>query len=178
VIDTAAPPTHSSGARRWLAFVFGARRSAAATDAALIVVRAALAWIFFVYGAQKLFGWFHGQGIHETSVFMADTVGLHPGGFWAVFGGIIEFGGAIALVLGFGARLAGLALFGDMLVAMIKITWKTGLHQPTPPGYELNVALAALALVMVLMGAGRYSLDWLIERRLLGTREGSASGAV
>ena len=173
MIDTASQPTQASGGRKGLAFVFGARRSAAATDLALVVVRAALAWIFFVYGAQKLFGWFHGQGLDETARFMKDVIGS-PGRFWAVLGGIIEFGGAIALVLGFGARIAGLALFGDMVVAMISVTWKTGLHQPTPPGYELNVALAALALVIVLMGAGRYSLDALIERGLVGTREGSA----
>jgi len=172
VIDTAPQPTHASGGRKGLAFVFGARRSAAATDAALVIVRAALAWVFFVYGAQKLFGWFHGQGLDATAAFMEDAIGS-PGRFWAVLGGIIEFGGAIALVLGFGARIAGLALFGDMVVAMITTTWETGLHQPTPPGYELNVALAALALVMVLMGAGRYSLDALIERGLLGTREQS-----
>ena len=66
---------------------------------------------------------------------------------------------------------AGLALFGDMAVAMITVTWATGLHQVTPPGYELNVALAALGLVVALLGAGRYSLDALAERRLVATGE-------
>jgi uncharacterized membrane protein YphA (DoxX/SURF4 family) len=37
----------------------------------------------------------------------------------------------------------------------------------------LNVALAGLALVVMLLGAGRYSLDYLIERRLLASGQGS-----
>src|SRR3954471_15192006 len=107
--------SQSSGvprSRGWLAFLFSTRGATVAGDIALLAVRAALAWIFFVYGAQKLFGWFHGQGLDETARFMEDVIGS-PGRFWAVLGGIIEFGGAIALVLGFGARIAGLALFGD-----------------------------------------------------------------
>ncbi|MGZ7023181.1 MAG: DoxX family protein, partial [Ilumatobacteraceae bacterium] len=100
--------------------------------------------------------------------------GLHPGGFFAVLGGVTEFGGAIALALGLGTRIAGLALFGDMVMAMITVTWAQGLHQATPPGYELNVAVAALGLVVALLGAGRYSLDALAERQLVSTGEASA----
>ena len=171
--DTAPQPTRVSRGRTWPAFVFTTRPTARSVDLALVVVRAALAWIFFVYGAQKLFGWFNGAGIHQTSLFMADTAGLHPGGFFAVLGGVIELGGAIAVALGLVARLAGLALFGDMVMAMITVTWAEGLHQATPPGYELNVALAALGLVVALLGAGRYSVDALVERRLVSPRQGS-----
>ncbi len=165
--DTAPQPTQVSRGRTWPAVVFMTRPTARSVDLALVVVRAALAWIFFVYGAQKLFGWFNGAGIHQTSLFMADTAGLHPGGFFAVLGGVIELGGAIAVALGLVTRLAGLALFGDMVMAMITVTWAEGLHQATPPGYELNVALAALGLVVALLGAGRYSVDALVERRLV-----------
>jgi putative oxidoreductase len=163
VTETASQPTNSSGGRRWLALLFGTRPTARAVDLALVAVRVALAWIFFVYGAQKLFGWFNGAGIDGTADFMANGAGLKPGHFFAVLGGIIEFGGAIAIVLGLVTRLAGLALFGDMVMAMITITWAHGLHQATSPGYELNVALAALALVVTLLGAGRYSVDALVE---------------
>ncbi|MGZ4725203.1 MAG: DoxX family protein, partial [Ilumatobacteraceae bacterium] len=114
-----AQPVHQPGIRAWLAAVVRTRKADLPVDLALVVVRAALAWIFIVYGAQKLFGTFNGPGIHETSLFMADTAGLHPGGFFAVLGGVTEFGGAIALALGLGTRIAGLALFGDMVMAMI-----------------------------------------------------------
>jgi putative oxidoreductase len=161
--------------KTWLTYVVSTRKAARSTDLALVAVRAALAWIFIVYGAQKLFGTFNGPGIQGTADFMANGAGLRPGRFFAILAGVIEFGGAIALVLGLGARLAGLALFGDMVMAMITVTWSQGLHQATSPGYELNVALAGLALVVALLGAGRFSVDALAERRLGATGKGPAS---
>ncbi|HEX2786000.1 MAG TPA: DoxX family protein [Ilumatobacteraceae bacterium] len=164
-----AQPAHQPRVRAWLATLVSTRKADLPVDVTLAAVRAALAWIFVVYGAQKLFGTFNGAGIHQTSLFMANTAHLRPGGFFAVLSGVTEFGGAIALTLGLGTRLAGLALFGDMVMAMITVTWTHGLHQATPPGYELNVALAGLALVTALLGAGRFSADALVERRLVAT---------
>jgi putative oxidoreductase len=150
----------------WLAVLFRTHNTTRTVDIALIVVRIALAWIFFVYGAQKLFGWFNGPGIDGTAQFMADGAGLKPGKFFAYAAGIIEFGGAIALALGILARLVGLALLVDMVIAMITTTWEQGLHQTTGVGYELNVALAALAVVVALLGAGRFSADAVVEQGL------------
>lgn len=154
-------------ATRRLGPLVGTRNPALAVDLALVAVRIALAWIFVYYGAAKLFGSFGGLGIHGTARYFADTAHLHPGGFFAVLGGIIEFGGAIAMALGLASRLAGLALFGDMVMAMITVTWANGMNsEKIPAGYEFNVALCVLALVVVLLGAGRFSVDALIERRL------------
>ena len=140
-------------------------------DAALVAVRVAMVWIFTYYGARKLFGAFHGLGIHGTALYFSHTAHLHPGEFFAVLGGVIEFGGAIALALGIGTRLAGLALFGDMVMAMITVTWSTGIASTSaPPGYQLNMAVGVLALVLVAFGAGRCSLDALLERRLAAGR--------
>ena len=164
-------PVEQPRARTWSSAVFGTPTLRAALDLGLLVVRIALAWIFFVYGSQKLFGWFGGPGIDPTAKFMA-SLGLKPGTFMAYVSGLIEFGGAIAMLLGVLTRLAALALIGDMVVAMIKVTAKQGLHPYTDqPGYALNVALIALALVVLLLGAGRYSLDALIDRSVAGTRE-------
>jgi putative oxidoreductase len=70
------------------------------------------------------------------------------------------------------------ALFGDMVVAMITVTWATGINSITsPPGYQLNIALAVLALVVAVTGAGRFSLDAVIARRLrLGKADSSQEG--
>ena len=152
--------------RALFSMVFSTRPATRASDAALIAVRIALAWIFIYYGAGKLFGAFNGPGIHQTSLFFSNTAHLHPGGFFAVLGGIIEFGGAIALVFGLGSRLAGLALFGDQVMAMITVTWVNGINSESlTPGYEFNLALAVMALVIVFLGPGRVSVDALIERR-------------
>jgi putative oxidoreductase len=155
------------GGRALLTVLFSTRVAALPTDLALVAVRTALAWIFIWYGAGKLFGAFNGPGLHETAIFFSNTAHLHPGGFFAVLGGVIEFGGGILLILGLAARLAGLALFGDMVMAMITVTWVNGINSESlTPGYELNVALCVLALVVAVFGAGRLSIDALVERRV------------
>jgi putative oxidoreductase len=147
--------------------IFTTRPDARSSDAALAAIRIALAWIFIYYGAGKLFGTFNGPGLHNESLYMSNSAHLHPGGLFAVLGGVIEFGGAIAMALGFGSRLAGLALFGDQVMAMITVTWVNGINSETlTPGYEFNVALAVMALAIVFLGPGRISADALIERRL------------
>jgi putative oxidoreductase len=137
-------------------------------DVALLAVRVALAWIFIYYGAAKLFGAFPGDGphgIHQTARFMSETAHLRPGKFFAVVGGLIELGGGIAMALGFCTRLAGLALFGDMVLATITVSWATGINSTTsPPGYQLNLAVGALALAAALAGSGRFSIDAVIAR--------------
>jgi putative oxidoreductase len=156
--------------RRLATLVIGTRLSAPTRDVALGVARIALAWIFIYHGAGKLFGAFNGPGIGRTAMYFSNTAHLHPGGFFAVLGGIIEFGGGVALALGLASRLAGLALFGDMVVAMITVAWANGINSEAPkPGYELNLALGVLALVVAFLGAGRISLDALFERRLSAT---------
>ena len=178
-MTTAENATQESRGRAWLAAVFGTAPAGRRVDVALVVVRIALAWIFVYYGGSKLFGWFDGAGIHGTSLFMANFAHLRPGGLFAVLGGLLEFGGAIALVLGLGSRLVGVGLVVDMVIAMVKVTWANGIHPTKAPpvwvgnlaGYEVNVVLAALALVVVLLGAGRFSLDALAARRLGATAE-------
>ena len=155
------------GVRSGLSLLFRTDPTVLGADVAVVPVRIALAWIFAYYGAGKLFGWFDGPGIHRTAVFFAETAHLRPGGFFAVLGGIIEFGGAVALALGLVSRLAALALFGDQVIAMITVSWAHGINSlSATPGYEFNVALAVMALVIVGLGAGRPSLDAVIGRHL------------
>ncbi len=164
-METTPQPT--GRVRVLLAALLGTRNIDLPADLALGAVRIALAWIFTYYGGGKLFGWFNGPGIHREALFMSNTAHLHPGGFFAVLGGVTELGGAIALALGLGSRLAGLALFGDMVMAMITVTWVNGINSESlTPGYELNIALAVLSLVIVVFGAGRFSVDALAERHL------------
>ena len=153
---------------QWLRLLFGTTSAGPAVDVALLAVRIALAWVFIYYGAAKLFGAFPGagpHGIHQTGLFMSQTAHLRPGQFFAVLAGVSEFGGGIAMALGLCTRLAGLALFGDMALAVITVTWVTGINSASsPPGYQLNLALAVLALVAALLGAGRVSIDAVIAR--------------
>ena len=167
---TAALPTRRQRARSLLAAVLSTRTAPLPADLALVAARIALAWIFIYYGAGKLFGSFNGPGLHRTALYFSNTAHLHPGGFFAVLGGVIELGAGVALALGLASRLAGVALFGDMVMAMITVTWSTGINSQTaPPGYQLNLALGVLALVVAIFGSGRFSLDALIERHVVAT---------
>jgi putative oxidoreductase len=157
----------SGRVRSLVSMTFTTRPDSRASDIALGALRIALAWIFIYYGAGKLFGWFDGPGIHAESLYMSNSAHLHPGGLFAVLGGVIEFFGGIAMALGLFSRVAGLALFGDQVMAMITVTWANGINSESlTPGYEFNVALAVMALAIVCLGPGRASLDALIERRL------------
>jgi putative oxidoreductase len=154
----------------WLRPLFGTTSTGVAADVAFLAVRIVLAWVFIYYGAAKLFGAFPGagpHGLHQTALFMSRTAHLRPGKFFAVLAGLTEFGGGTAMALGLCTRLAGLALFGDMVLAMITVTWVTGINSTSaPPGYQLNLALAVMALAGALVGAGRFSIDALIARAL------------
>jgi putative oxidoreductase len=167
---TASLRTPQHSVRSLLGMAVSTRTAELPTDCALIAARIALAWIFIYYGAGKLFGSFNGPGIHRTAIYFSQTAHLHPGGLFAVLGGVVEFGGAIAVGLGLGTRLAGAALFGDMVMAMITVTWSTGINNSiNPPGYQLNLAIGVLALVIAIFGSGRFSLDALVERRFVTT---------
>jgi putative oxidoreductase len=155
---------------QWLHILFGTTSAGLPLDVALLAVRIALAWVFIYYGAAKLFGAFPGagpHGIHQTALYMSQTAHLRPGEFFALVAGVTEFSGGTAMALGLCTRLAGLALFGDMVLAMITVTWATGISSTSsPPGYQLNLALAVLAFAAALLGAGRFSIDAFIARGL------------
>lgn len=97
-------------------------------DVALLIARIALAWIFIYHGAGTLFAAFGGLGIHGMSIYFASTAHLHPGTFFAVLSGITEFFGGIAVGVGVLGRFAAIGLFGDMVIAMITVTFKNGLE--------------------------------------------------
>ena len=146
-----------------------------AQNVALLAGRVALAWIFTYYGAGKLFGWFHGPGLAHTAVYFATSAHLRPGMFFAVLGGIIEFAGALAVGLGVLTRLAALALAGDQVMAVITVTGANGINSlSNHPGYEFNLTLCVLALVLVAFGAGRFSGDARAHRHVLTSSRSEA----
>jgi len=168
--------------RRWLRHrIESPEARLLVVDAALLVIRAALAWIFIYYGAGKLFGTFRGPGLHATATFFAGTAHLHPGMFFAVLSGVTEFAGGIAIGVGLLGRLAALGLFADMIIAMITVTFSHGLiGNVDGVGYGLNVALAALSATVALLGTGRFSASTLLRRRAptrLATSEAVAPDA-
>jgi putative oxidoreductase len=151
------------------------RTASAPANCALIAARIGLAWIFVYHGSRRLFGWFDGPGLHRSGDYFAATAHLHPGLFFAVVGGVIEFGGGIAIALGLLSRVAGAAIFVDMMMAIITVTWANGINATAgTSGYELNLALGILALVIAFFGAGSFSIDAVLARRLRPVRAPSS----
>ena len=163
-----------SALRRVAEWFRATRDAQSAHDVALLGARVGLAWVFIYHGAGTLFGAFHGSGIHPQAVYFAHYAHLRPGTFFAVLGGIIECFGGAAVGLGIFGRLAAAGLVGDMVMAMITVTFKNGVIGTGGTGYELNIALAALALVVAVLGTGRLSLDTVLRAIFLKDRASPA----
>lgn len=128
-----------------------------------LALRIPVGIVFMAHGAQKLFGWFGGYGLEGTGQWMG-SIGLSPGYLMALMAGSAEFFGGIALVLGLLVRPAAAALAFAMLVAIFSVHIGKGLFVANN-GYEFGLALLAVAVSLVVTGAGRASLDGALVAR-------------
>ena len=129
-----------------------------------LALRIPAAIIFIAHGAQKLFAWFGGYGLEGTGQWMA-SIGLEPGYQMALLAGSAEFFGGIALLIGLMVRPAALVLAVTMLVAIYSVHFVNGLFM-SANGYEFALALLAITVALVISGAGKLSVDNLLNKRL------------
>lgn len=122
-----------------------------------LALRLPVGIIFAAHGAQKLFGWFGGYGLEGTGQWMA-SIGLAPGYPMALLAGSAEFFGGLALIIGLLVRPAAAVLAIAMLVAIFSVHIGNGLFMNNN-GYEFGLALLAVAVSLLLSGAGRASID-------------------
>jgi putative oxidoreductase len=125
-------------------------------DTGLLLIRVVVGLILAAHGAQKLFGWFGGYGLRPTGSFLA-TTGLRPGVLWAFLGGLSEFGGGVALALGFLSPLGGVGVIAAMTTAALTVHWPR--FWMSDNGIELTLTNGLVALGLALAGPGRYSVD-------------------
>ncbi len=130
-----------------------------------LVVRLALGLVFFAHGAQKVFGWFGGRGLKATIQTFQQYLKIPPAA--TALAAFLECFGGLALIVGFLARPVALGLIGVMFVAVATVHWKHGFFLASQPGqangWEFNFALAAMALAVVIGGAGALSIDLLLR---------------
>ncbi|GIV96392.1 MAG: hypothetical protein KatS3mg057_1049 [Herpetosiphonaceae bacterium] len=129
-------------------------------DLGLLILRVLVGALFIGHGLQKLFGLFGGHGIEGTAGWL-ESIGLRPGRFWARLAGLLEFGGGALLALGLLNPIGPLAIIAVMLMAIAKVHATKGLWI-TNGGYEYNLVLMAIALLIALAGQGQYALDALL----------------
>lgn len=122
-----------------------------------ILGRIALAKLFWDAGQSKLASW-----PVTVQLFAQEyRVPLLPPDIAAVLGTSVEVGGAVAILLGLFSRLAALALLGLVIVIQLFVY---------PQSWGQHVFWAALLVLILLRGAGRLSLDHLLDR-LAGARK-------
>lgn len=129
-----------------------------------LALRVPVGIIFMAHGAQKLFGWFGGYGLEGVGGWM-DSIGLSPGILMAFLAGSAEFFGGLFLVLGLLVRPSALVLSVTMLVAIFAVHFEHGLFMSNN-GYEFGLALLAASVSLLISGAGRLSLDKILEKKL------------
>ena len=114
-----------------------------------LILRLALGLVFVVHGYPKLFTHFS-----QTKEFF-NSVGIKPAKFWVFVVGAVEFFGGIALILGFAVQLAALLIAINMIVAILLVKFRKGFVG----GYEFDLALLAIAVSLLFLGAGFYAFD-------------------
>ena len=133
----------------------------------LFIVRVVLGVIFFAHGAQKVFGWFGGPGLRGVIGYFKQSLGI-PAPL-TVLAAFVELLGGLAMFFGILVRPAAVGLILVMLVAIAKVHWPNGffinwgLQPGKGHGYEMNLALIAMALAVLVGGAGILSIDRLIN---------------
>jgi putative oxidoreductase len=140
----------------------------------LLVLRIALAIVFFAHGGNKLFGLFGGPGIGpggltSTSAFF-ETLGLHPAFLFAIADAVVELAGAVLLALGFLTRWASAALAISMGVAIWKVHLPWGFFMNWTgaagrgQGMEFALMLCLALVALALTGGGDWSVDGRNQR--------------
>ena len=133
----------------------------------LLVLRVALGVVVLPHGLQKVFGWFGGWGIDGTLGWFA-SIGIPA--FLGILAIVADFAGALALIAGAGTRIAAFGIGVNMVVAALVVHRSNGFFMnwagnQKGEGFEFHILAAAMALVLVLGGAGRWSLDRALTSR-------------
>jgi uncharacterized membrane protein YphA (DoxX/SURF4 family) len=129
-------------------------------NSGLLLIRVIIGIVFFLHGIMKF-----NMGINTTAGFFQQA--MLPAPLlcaWIVT--LLETFGGLALILGVATRVVALLLMISMIVAIFVV-----MHFSFPlistdvaTGYELNLALIASLIPILILGPGRYSLARHIVR--------------
>ncbi len=125
-----------------------------AVQGTYFLLRVVAGLLFLQAGGMKLFGWFGGMPGGRT-VFLMSQIGI---------GGVLEFVGGTAILLGLLTRPVAFLLSGEMAVAYWQFhaphgTWPIQNHG------EPAVLLCFIFLFIAAWGGGDWSLDALLRRK-------------
>ena len=131
--------------------IFAIRNQTVAVDLILLLIRLVCGYAFVLHGWGKIQNPFHWMG-NESSV---------PGIFQAL-AAVSEFGGGFALISGFLTRLGAFGIGCTMVVAVYMHRVVMGdpfVNLTGGRSYEPAFVYLLIALLLVISGPGRFSLD-------------------
>ncbi len=134
-----------------------------------LAARLVLGLVMLPHGAQKALGWFGGHGFTGTMQFFTGT--MHIPALFAFLAITAEFAGALGLIVGLLSRVAAFGVASVMVVAILTVHASNGFFMnwagsQKGEGFEYHLLAIGLALVVMIQGAGKASLDGLISSRI------------
>jgi putative oxidoreductase len=124
----------------------------------LLLLRVVVGLTLAAHGAQKLFGWFGGNGLQATAGFFGSHLRFRARFAMALFAALGEFAGGLLVALGFLTPLGAVAIVGVMVVAIVTVHLANGFFL-SKSGYEYNLVLLTVAAAIAATGPGRFSID-------------------
>jgi putative oxidoreductase len=125
---------------------------------ALLLVRLVMGLAFVLHGWPKIqnpMGWMNAMGGSSVPSFLQALAAL------------AEFGGGIALILGLLTPIAAFGLVCQMLGAFLLVHLPQGhpFVSQAGPSYELALVYLVMAIMLIALGPGKWSLDAMLFAR-------------
>lgn len=132
-----------------------------------LVLRVVLGIVIFAHGAQKLLGWFGGNGFSGTMGFFTNVMHLP----WLIAFLVIigESLGSLALIAGLLTRFTAASFIVIMLGAIATTHWPQGFFmnwfgKQQGEGFEYHLLVIGMSTALLIAGGGKWSIDGLIAR--------------
>ena len=136
-----------------------------------LILRVTLGLVMLPHGAQKLLGWFGGFGFTGTMGFFTEQMHVPAAIAFLVIMG--ESFGALGLIMGFLTRFSAFGVLCIMLGAIFMVHLPNGFFmnwfgKQAGEGFEYHLLVIGMSLALLIAGAGKWSVDGAIAKKLHG----------